>query len=215
MTHETYQYGKFIAKIKGDDKFGTCTSFFTFWKGDPTWSRAKWSEIDIELVPSAKHGTYSTNIIWEHEKMNPWQADRATVADPKDGWAVYEFQWTPDYISWLYNGKQIRRVDASDKNPEIEYMTRRQHLMMNFWVPNFSDWNVGFDPVDMPWYARYDYVEYWEYVKPEDWATTAGANQWHPFKKVWRDEFDTFDEARWKKSDDWTFGVNDVTFWAS
>ena len=35
MTHETFQYGKFIAKIKGDDKLGTCTSFFTFWKGDP------------------------------------------------------------------------------------------------------------------------------------------------------------------------------------
>jgi hypothetical protein len=106
-------------------------------------------------------------------------------------------------------------VEKDDKNPEIEYMTRRQHLMMNFWIPNFSDWNKGFDPVDMPWYARYDYVEYWEYVKEEDWATTEGANYWHPFKKVWRDEFDTFDTDRWVASDDWSFGVNDVTFWAS
>ena len=87
--------------------------------------------------------------------------------------------------------------------------------MMNFWLPNFSDWNQGFDPVDMPWYARYDYVEYWEYVPEADWATTEGANKWHPFKKVWRDDFDTFDTSRWKASDDWTFGVNDVTFWAS
>jgi beta-glucanase (GH16 family) len=62
-THETFQYGKFIAKIKGDDKLGTCTSFFTYWD-DPNWSIDKWSEIDIELVPSAHHGTLSTNIIW-------------------------------------------------------------------------------------------------------------------------------------------------------
>jgi len=123
MTHETYQYGKFIAKIKGDDKLGTCTSFFTFWKGDPNWSRAKWSEIDIELVPSAHHGTYSTNIIWAHEQMNASQVDRR-IADPKDGWATYEFQWTPDWISWLYEGEEVRRVWRADENPEIEYMKR-------------------------------------------------------------------------------------------
>ena len=38
--------------------------------------------------------------------------------------------------------------------------------MMNFWLPNFDAWSNGFDPVDMPWYARYDFVEYWEYVEP-------------------------------------------------
>jgi len=54
--------------MKGDDKLGTCTSFFTFWKPteDDPWDTAKWSEIDIELVPSAYYGTYSTNIIWAH-----------------------------------------------------------------------------------------------------------------------------------------------------
>jgi hypothetical protein len=88
--------------------------------------------------------------------------------------------------------------------------------MMNFWIPNFHDWNEGFDPDDgMPWYARYDYVEYWEYVPQADWPTTDGANQWHPFKQTWRDDFDTFDETRWVASEDWTFSVNEVTFWES
>jgi hypothetical protein len=88
--------------------------------------------------------------------------------------------------------------------------------MMNFWIPNFHDWNEGFDPDDgMPWSARYDYVEYWEYVPQADWPTTDGANQWHPFKQTWRDDFDTFDETRWVASEDWTFSVNEVTFWES
>jgi hypothetical protein len=87
--------------------------------------------------------------------------------------------------------------------------------MMNFWIPNFPDWNEGFDPAGMPWYARYDYVEYWEYVPPEDWDSTAGANQWHPFKEAWKDDFDTFDETRWTASENWTFPVNEVTFWRS
>lgn len=77
--------------------------------------------------------------------------------------------------------------------------------MMNFWVPNFADWNEGFDPVDMPWYARYDYVEYWEYVPEDEWDSTPGANQYHPFKYTWKDDFDTFDETRWYASDNWTF----------
>jgi len=85
--------------------------------------------------------------------------------------------------------------------------------MMNFWVPNFSDWNQGFDPADMPWYAKYDFVEFWEYVPPQDLDSTSGADQSHPFKFGWRDDFDTLDESRWKVSENWTFQENDVTFW--
>jgi endoglucanase len=177
-TKETFTYGKFIAKMKGDDKLGTCTSFFTFWKGNDAepWDRSNWSEIDIELVPSAYHGTLSTNIIWAHEQMNPEQIDRS-IADPQDDWAVYEFQWTPDWIAFLHNGVERRKVWRSPDTPEIEYMEREQHLMMNFWIPDFADWNEGFDGgIDMPWYARYDYVEYWEYVPPAEWESTPLAN---------------------------------------
>ena len=66
MTHETYLYGKFIARIKGDNKPGTCTSFFTFWQGTESepWSYSGWSEIDVELTPSDQDGTFNTNIIY-------------------------------------------------------------------------------------------------------------------------------------------------------
>jgi hypothetical protein len=84
--------------------------------------------------------------------------------------------------------------------------------MMNFWIPDFYDWNSGFDPVDMPWYARYDYVEAWEYVPPEEWDSTPGANKDHPFKFSWKDDFDTLDESRWYVSENWTFDANRVTF---
>ena len=56
--------------------------------------------------------------------MNPSTINRI-VADPKDEWHVYEFQWTPFYISFLYDGVEVRKVWASDDNPEIDYMTRR------------------------------------------------------------------------------------------
>jgi len=40
---------------------------------------------------------------------------------------------------------------------------------MNYWIPNFADWNEGFDPSDVPSYVHYDYVEYWEYVPESEW----------------------------------------------
>ena len=83
MTWETYIYGKFITRMKGDDKLGTCSSFFTFWKGtsDEPWHYGGWSEIDVELVPSAHHGTLSTNLIWEYQRMNSSGIDRS-IANP-------------------------------------------------------------------------------------------------------------------------------------
>ena len=87
--------------------------------------------------------------------------------------------------------------------------------MMSYWIPGFSDWNVGFMPDDMPYYARYDFVEVWEYVPPEEWDMYDIANEWHPFKLKWKDDFDSFDESRWSKSDDWTFGGNRATYHAS
>jgi len=84
---------------------------------------------------------------------------------------------------------------------------------MNFWVPNFNSWRQGFNPVDMPWYSRYDYVEYWEYVPEQEWDSTYGANEYHPFKLSWRDDFDTLDERRWIVNNGGTFRENDCIFY--
>ena len=193
--------------MKGEDRKGTVTSFFTFWEGTPSlkWDVSNWNEIDgVELVPSAENGTLSTNIIYANEAMHAEQINRA-VADPKDSWNTYEFQWTPDYISFLFNGVEVRKVEKSAKYPGIADMTRPQHIMMNFWVANFppeiNDFAEGFVEEDMPWYARYDWVEYWEYVP----STKS-------FEFSWRDEFDWFDTNRWEKKTDWTFKGNNTTF---
>jgi len=45
VSNDTFTYGKFIAKAKTDDKLGTCSSFFTFWKGNSqeSWAMSNWS----------------------------------------------------------------------------------------------------------------------------------------------------------------------------
>jgi hypothetical protein len=79
--------------MKGEDRKGTVTSFFSFWEGSDAepWDVSNWSEIDgVELVPSGNWGTMSTNIIYENQAMNSSQIDRH-VANPEDHYNDYEF----------------------------------------------------------------------------------------------------------------------------
>ena len=76
--------------------------------------------------------------------------------------------------------------------------------MMNFWTPTFAGWGDNFSDYGMPWYYRYDYV------KIEKYNHETGG-----FDFYWQDDFNSFDESRWLKSDGWSFENNSSTFNAS
>jgi len=196
--YEKFTYGKFIARIKAPNKLGTVSSFFTYWNG-PNFFPGGWNELDIEIVPSVHQNPFSMNVIYgdgthkheTHDYMRGW--------DPKDDWHVYEMSWTPEYIAWGVDNREVRRIPASD--PSVKAMQKGQSVMMNFWTPTFDSWGKGFDAHDMPWYVLYDYVE-----------TFTWNSETHSFDFHWRDDFTTFDESRWHKSDNTTFDANSTTF---
>ena len=85
--------------------------------------------------------------------------------------------------------------------------------MMNLWIPDWQPWGNDFDEGKYrPWYAYYDYVEYWEYVPEDQWDDYPIANEYHPFRHTWTDEFKSFDDSRWLVMDGHTFGGNRCTF---
>ena len=65
-TKERFQYGKFRTRMQGSGKKGTVSAFFTYWEKTDTlpWTKARWNEIDIELVPSLEQHPFHTNIIY-------------------------------------------------------------------------------------------------------------------------------------------------------
>lgn len=73
--------------------------------------------------------------------------------------------------------------------------------MMNFWTPSYEVWANGFIDFSMPWQALYDYVEVYSF--DEDTLS---------FDLLWRDDFNYFDETRWKKSDNKGITDNTTTF---
>ena len=119
--------------------------------------------------------------------------------DPKDEWHVYEMAWTPNYIAWSVDNKEVRRIKSDEA--AVKHMKRGQSIQMNFWTPTFESWADGFEETNMPWYTLYDFVEAYTWN-----AETNG------FDFAWRDDFDTFDAHRWQKSDNTTFAANSTTF---
>ena len=66
--------------------------------------------------------------------------------------------------------------------------------MMNFWVPDWSPWNTGFNPAAFPNIVQFDYIKVWSYNLTND-----------TFEFMWNDDLDTFNTTKWEKSHFWTF----------
>ena len=185
-TYEKFRYGKFVTRMKAPDRKGTVSSFFTYWDG-PNFDHNEWNELDMEIVPSVEENPYSMNIIYGDGVNKVESHDYAHRFDPHDDWHVYEMEWTPHYISWSVDGKEMRHVEMED--PAVHHLDKAQSLRMNFWTPTFHSWGAGFNPIDMPWYVLYDYVEVFTYDEEHN-----------EFKLHWRDDFDSFDSGKWHKA---------------
>jgi len=199
--YEKFTYGKFAARMKAPNKKGTVASFFTYWNG-PDFYPGGWNELDVEIVPSVEKNPFSMNIIYGDGQKKHESHDYSRTFDPKDEWHIYEMAWTPEYVAWSIDNKEVRRVGTDD--PSVAKLKKGQSVMMNFWTPTFESWGKGFQPADMPWYVLYDYVETFTYN-----------NETKGFDFHWRDDFITFDPNRWHKSDNTTFDANSTTFRAS
>ena len=121
--YEKFTYGKFITRMKAPNKLGTVSSFFTYWNG-PDFNVGGWNELDVEIVPSVAENPFSMNIIYGdgHEKRE--SHDYVHGFDPADDWHIYELVWTPEYVAWSLDGKEVRRVTPSD--PAVHFMSKGQ-----------------------------------------------------------------------------------------
>ena len=180
------------------------TSLFTYWKG-PHWTAKDWSEIDIEIVPSITHenskeGPFHVNLIYENHGMSGAPIPNDT-ADVGTDWHTYSFEWTPEYISWTFDGKEVYKQEASASGKEgdaVRWLQQReQTLIMNFWTPTFWSWHDGFEADGMPWYAEYDWVEVHDYDEKSK-----------TFTQRWKDEFNSIDYSRWEVASSGSFQQN-------
>jgi hypothetical protein len=193
-TRATFTYGRVEAHYKPPQGNGTLGSLFTYHEISNT---ADWNEIDIEILGRYDNAAQFTTILANQNFRNSLQPLDFV---PHAGFHTYAFEWTPEYVAWFIDGEEVFRQTDS----KIATLNRDQKIMMNIWAPAYREWVEDLETTSLPFFSEYEWVAYYNY--------TPGAGDYgsgNNFTHAWTDEFDSFDEERWEKSDDHTWTGNE------
>lgn len=195
-TKEAFTYGKFETRMKPAGKEGMLASFFTYHE---QVTRDDWNEIDIEIL-----GRYPNDV--QFNPITKGQINHVrhelTSFNPALDYHDYGFEWTPDYVAWFIDGKEVHRQTGD----HIKTLNLPQKLMMNVWNPEYANWVGAWSDNVLPAFFYYDWIKYSSY--------TPGAGNYgtdNNFTVQWIDELDSFDSTRWEKATH-TFNGNNCDF---
>ncbi|WP_437643407.1 family 16 glycosylhydrolase [Sorangium sp. So ce362] len=192
-TPQGYLHGRIEMRMRMARGSGILSNFFTYKDGSEV-SGAFWEEIDIEVFGKDGARSWQSNIITGTGTRATSEEVHTTDVSLADGYHTYALEWTPDYVAWSFDGKEVRRTTgqqvASLKNP--------QSLRFNTWSSEATEWVGAFDDSVLPQHQFVNWVKYYRYNNGV-------------FELAWHDEFDSLDGARWSKAD-WTFDGNRVDF---
>ena len=188
------KYGKYVARVMTSEAKGSVFGFFSQWTG-PNWDYTRWNSVEMEVVPSLEN-PLSLDLSYG-DGNDRLQSMSDNAYELGNTWRVQEFTWTPKGVTFTVDGVLLKSFAADD--PYVINQTKDQNVLFNMWAPRSDaheeDWSVGRDDTTMPWFAKVDYFEYYEYVESDD-----------SFKLNWRDDFNTID------SNDWTIADDNSTF---
>ena len=194
-TLDSFLYGKFEVRYKPAQGEGIVSSFFTYNDDAPN---TDWNEIDIELLGRFPN-VVDMNVITNTSHLRTHYTSLNTHLD----FNVYGFEWTPEYVAWFINGEEVYR----QTDDHIEDLIHPSKIMMNIWNPTYDDWVGIWDDRVLPRFAYYDWAQYSSYT-PGNGNVGTDNN----FTLEWQDDFDEFDEERWEKSHNHTWGGNQSLF---
>ena len=206
-TKARYGFGAFEARIRCAQGPGVISTFF-LWKPDSEKAPSvPWHEIDFEMGQAS--GDYQTQIMTPGTNPPLYRTEHAVAhtlpSFTYQGYFTYRIEWTPDYIAFFVDGKEVRRdtdhnelgvmfaKDASGDTPVSE----RMELRTGVWPgdPTAYQWSGVFDGTTVPTAHFVDYVKVWDYTP----------NQANKFATVLLDEqFNSLNTNVWYPAQ-WTF----------
>lgn len=151
-----FKYGYIESKIKISYKQGLFPAFWVVRGSTPGIGA---SEIDIfEMVPGsnfpASFDIMKTNVHLAYDNSDPDRNSDIQIVDYTQ-WNVYGLEWTPDKITWYFNGMPVRSI----KNPGADAEVK---IILNLALhPQY------FNPVlnSFPAYMDIEYVKVYELKK--------------------------------------------------
>ncbi len=165
-------YGRFEARLRFAPGDGVISSFF-LWKEGSEAANAFWNELDFEKVGASC--ALQTNAFYGNPESVHEQEH--SVADLCGGYHDYRFDWTPSYIAWSIDGKEIRRDTGATANAFAQNASAGMTMHFNVW-PGNADFGGNINNTSLPVRQYLSWVQYSSY----DNGT---------FNVQWREEFQT------------------------
>jgi hypothetical protein len=188
---QTYFYGRFEARVRYAPGEGVVSSFF-LWKDRPG-NTGPWNELDFEKIGSACQ--MQTNI-WTGTGT---QSAVTTTPSPNicNDYHTYTIEWTPDYIAWLIDGVQLRRVTGASVAEYTQNASGGMAIHFNIWQGD-SSFGGNLNTSTLPVYQYISWVQYSSYAN-------------NTFTMQWREEFTaTTTPSGWLLGN-WTAPLNHST----
>lgn len=188
FSNETFLYGKFEAKMKMAFAPGCISSMFLYYNESYKGGTEIWNEIDIEVIGKNPYGFQSNIITGKKENQVTSESIISTGVPVADDFHIYTMEWTPDYVAWYFDGKEVRRNDLSnDTKKQVAALVKEQSLRFNIWSSQSVEWVGNLYQKNIPITQEIDYVKVYDY------------NSDGTFTEKWTEEFEssTLNYKRW------------------
>jgi endo-1,3-1,4-beta-glycanase ExoK len=196
----TVKYGRYDVRMLVNSGSGTISSFFLYYNDSYMGSPEPWSEIDMEIIGKSKK-SFQSNIITGDASNKVTSEKLHEVSDLLNKYHTYSIEWTPDYIAWFYDSKEVRRTTGAQATA---CQVKEMSIRFNLWISPSTGWVGAFDPSILPVYQVINWIRYSSY-------TPGKGDDGSDFKFSWQDDFNSFLSNSWGKGD-WTFDENEVQF---
>ncbi|WP_437540646.1 family 16 glycosylhydrolase [Sorangium sp. So ce367] len=190
---QSYLHGRMEMRMRMVRGSGILSTFFTY-KNGSEMSGAFWEEIDIEVFGKNNARSWQSNIITGMGTRVTSEGVHDAGVSLADGYHTYTLEWTPDYVSWSIDGREIKRSTGA----QVTALKNAQSFRFNTWSSEATEWVGPFDDSVLPAHQFVNWIKYYRYNNGN-------------FELAWQDDFNSLDSARWSKAD-WTFDGNRVDF---
>lgn len=191
-SNQTVLHGRMEMRMRMIRGSALISAFFTYKNGSEV-SGALWEELDVEALGKNDAKAWQSNLI----TGNPRVTSEEVYTSPTslaDDYHTYMIEWTPEYVSWSFDGTEVRRTQGG----QTSQVTNPHSLRFNVWSSESSGWAGAFDESVLPAHLFVNWIRYYRYENGQ-------------FVLDWTDDFETFDANRWSKGT-WTFDGNRVDF---
>jgi len=172
-TLQSYLYGRFEARLRFGSGNGVIGSFF-LWKNGSDVPGTFWNEIDFEELGVDCH--MQSNVIYglppSNHEQNPIPGLPNTLCT---AYHDYRIEWTPDYLAWSVDGREVRRETGATALAFSQNATAGLTFHFSIW-PGDNTFGGTLNPAILPVRHFISWVQYSSFVNGV-------------FQLQWREEF--------------------------